>query len=160
MSDETSPITATLKGGAGYEAPWLVFRGDNPEQVTQMLRNVGELFEATVEAANMFRGVTTAGPLLANAEPAQAPQQNVTPGPWPNSQQATQPGWSQPQQQTAPTPQQPSIQLHPTDVCQSCGARPQYKAVFRKSDNKKFEFWTCPNQRARDDGHYSEFYNG
>lgn len=166
MSDEISPITVTLKGGAGYEAPWLVIRGNTPNEVATMLRDLGELPSATVEASNLFRGVTTVGPILPNA-PQEAPVQQgtVTQGPWGGApaqpvQSAQPPQWAgaaspQPTAPVAAPAQQ--IQLHPTDVCQTCGQRPQYKVVNRRTDGKQFKFWTCPNQKSRNDGHYSEF---
>lgn len=47
---------------------------------------------------------------------------------------------------------------HPTDVCQSCGQQPRFKNIRAKS-GKEFQLWSCPNQRNRDDGHYSQFAN-
>ena len=96
MSEETAPLVVTLKGGQGYDAPWIVVRGNNPDDVTNKLRGLGDVVAATIEAAELFKGAGNAAPILAPhpqapAAPAQqAPQQS---GGW---------GGQAPQQQAAP----------------------------------------------------------
>lgn len=168
MSDETSPIVVTLKAGTGYDAPWLVIRGDNPDLVTNMLRNLGELPTATVEAANLFRSTHNVGPLLPNAPQEQAPVQQAPPQqpawgtiPAQGGLQQTNPGqqWGQPAPQQQ-APQQQGAQPHPEGLtCPMDGQVLQYKVVTRRSDQKQFKFWACPNQKNKDDGHRSEFAN-
>lgn len=164
MSEETSPIVVTLKGGVGYDAPWLVIRGNRPDEVANMLTNLGNLPEVIAQQASLFAGTVSAGPVLAQPEqpqqapPAQAAWGTVTPqGFQPAQQPQAAPQWAgQPQQQA---PAQPGVEWHPTDTCQLCGGGVQKKVINRKSDNKTFKFWTCVNQRSKGDGHYSEFAN-
>jgi hypothetical protein len=55
MADEiqgSAPYTATLKAGAGFEAPWLVVRADSAgELVDNLLELDDEILDALVEAA-------------------------------------------------------------------------------------------------------------
>lgn len=165
MSDETSPIVVTLKGGAGYDAPWLVIRGNNPQQVSEMLSNLGNLPEVIAQQASLFSGTIAAGPITqpqaqAPVEQAPPPQQGawgtITPGGFQPAQQGQQ--WSQPPQQQGPPAPPQGVTLHPEGKqCGACGKTLQYKEVFSRAKNKTFKFWTCPDQRNRDDGHTSEF---
>jgi hypothetical protein len=135
--NDNAPITITLKGGKDFSDPWIVLRGSNPQQVTDMLRNLGELPQAVVEASEFFHATNNAAPVL--------PQQQAPSG-WGNSQP----------QQAAPAQQ--GATLHPEGKqCNACGQVLQFKQVNRKSDGKTFKFWSCPNGRNRDDGHTSEF---
>lgn len=63
MSDETtnSPITVTLKGGPGYEAAWIVVRGNSLEEVETLLEDIGnsELNKLVQDVNLAFR---SAGP--------------------------------------------------------------------------------------------------
>lgn len=58
MSDEEGAITATIKGGKGYEAPWLVFRGSSAAEVQARISEAfgleaqGETLCSTVLAAS------------------------------------------------------------------------------------------------------------
>lgn len=156
MSEDTAALTVTLKASGGYDSPWIVVRGDNPDEVANRLRSLDAVIEATHEAAGLF-----AAGRLAQGNIVTGTAQDTT---LPPTSQPAQQGWGQTpaaqqqtQQNAAPAQQGPK--LHPTDTCAACGQRPQEKDVWRKSDNKKFEFWTCPNQKSRDDGHYSAFRN-
>ena len=52
-----SVYTVTLKGGAGYEAPWIVVRGDNPAEVEENLDALTEnLLQKVNDVASLFRG--------------------------------------------------------------------------------------------------------
>jgi hypothetical protein len=164
VSDETSPIVVTLKGGTGYDQPWIVVRGNTPDQVAAMLRNLGELPAATLEASNLLQNVATLAPVLPNsaqpAPPAQAPQQNVTPGPWPNTPQQ-----QAPQAPVQPAPQQQGQQgqygetLHPENKgCQMCG-----QVLVRKQTSTGKATWRCPQWRwnnGQQNGHTQEWING
>lgn len=93
-----------------------------------------------VAAANASEGGLTQPP----------PQQQ---NPWGQQQQA-----APPQQQSGGGPQNGTP--HPEGKqCQQCGAVLQFKQVNRKSDNRTFKFWSCPNGRSKGDGHTSEFAN-
>ncbi|WP_181641720.1 hypothetical protein, partial [Nocardioides massiliensis] len=41
-------------------------------------------------------------------------------------------------------------------VCGGCATPIQFKSFTAKS-GKAMRMWTCPNQRSKDDGHFSEF---
>lgn len=152
MAQDGYPLSVTLKAGTGFDSPWIVVYGTTPDEVQAKLEAVhGGLIQATIEAANALKAANNAAPLLAGGQPA--PQ--ATPNPPQNG------GWSQPAQQQAP-PQQHGggVRLHPEGkACGMCNSVLQFKEVNRKSDGKTFKFWTCPNQRSRDDGHGSEFAN-
>lgn len=155
------PIKATLKAGGGYDAPWLTIDAADENDLATRLYNLVHheaALQLVVEAANALKAVNNAAPITAPAAAPAVPEQ-ATPAPgWATGPQQTQ--QLNPQGQYAQTPPvQQGPRLHPTDVCQLCGQRPQEKDVYRKADNKKFEFWACPNQAKRDDGHYSEFRN-
>lgn len=138
MTESTeAPITVTLKGGAGYEAPWLVLRGNTPGEVAQLLQNLGSLPEAVVSASNLFHAVHTSGPLLPNA-----PEAPAAPAP---QQQAPQ-GW-------APAPPAAAPAVHPEGkVCESCASPLVFKSGTSKA-GKAYKLWSCPNGRSRNDGH-------
>lgn len=151
------PIKVTLKQGTGYDAPWITVDGADPNEVNTRLRALMEagVLETVAEVAGTFRATA-----LANSAP---PQNSVAP-----VQQAgptQQGGWGgQQNQQQAPAPQQQynggGAKLHPEGhQCDACGTVLQFKEVTRKSDQKTFKFWACPNQRNRDDGHTSKFAN-
>lgn len=65
MSEETdnTPISVTLKGGKGYEAPWIVVRGHSPEEVLALLGDLGDLDRTVAEKAADFRAVNNASAL-------------------------------------------------------------------------------------------------
>ena len=74
-------IVATLKGGAGYDAPWIVVSGDTPVEVQEHLKNIAALglYGDVVAAAQLFTGgtlVPTAGgaPAPTTAPAPAAPQ--------------------------------------------------------------------------------------
>lgn len=77
MSDSTptdAPFTATLKAGAGYEAPWLVLRADNPAELEANLDVVTEgLLQKINDVAALFQGAR------AVSAPATEQPANVTP---------------------------------------------------------------------------------
>lgn len=145
MSD--LPLKATLKAGAGFDAPWLTVDATDPHDLATKLQSLGQagVHEALVEAANLLKAANNAAPLASGGQEAQAPQQPQ--------------GWGQPQQQV-PAPSNGGAQQHPEGKqCQQCGTVLQFKQVNRKSDGKTFKFWACPNQKSRNDGHTSEFAN-
>lgn len=154
MSEETAPIVVTLKGGRDYDAPWLVIRGNRPDEVANMLNNLGSLPEAVSQAAQMFAGVVSAGPVLPQQQSApaqQAPAGNgaawgtIQPGQGFQPAQQAQP-WGGGQQQSAPPQQgQPSrqgAQLHPEGEACGCGKVLEYG----KTRTNKGQ-WKCPDYR-------------
>jgi hypothetical protein len=95
-------LTTTIKAGTGYDAPWVVIRADNPEQMTAYLTaigNVGVLAAAAntaTEFAGIFaaaKGLPAAAVAVEPAPPAWGTQQTA-----PAFQQAQQPqGYAPPQ---------------------------------------------------------------
>lgn len=149
MTDTDSALTVTLKSGPGYDDSWLVVRGDNPDQVTNMLRNLGELPSAIVETANLLQAANKLAPVVANyAEPAAAPPPAFSQPQAPAAPQAPQ--WGAPQQQQqqqfappantgGPQPGQP----HPAgQACSTCGALLTYWET--KTGKGQFK---CPQYR-------------
>ena len=150
MSDDNfegpeAPITVTLKGGAGFEAPWLVFRATSAEDAIALLAEsaLADLPEKVAEFAADFRAKQSGGGGAAKAEaPARGAQRSSSGG----------------RTASRPAPQAPAddVEYHPEGIeCPSCNSPVQYKAINKGS--RKFELWTCPNQRSKGDGHYSEF---
>jgi hypothetical protein len=78
MSD--GKIVVTLKGGAGYDAPWIVLSGDSVPEVAEHLKNVSALglYGEAIAASQLFTGaanVPVAGGATAptTAAPTTAP---------------------------------------------------------------------------------------
>ena len=142
------PIKVTLKAGAGFDAPWITVDAADPSDLKFKLDNFdGPVLQAVVDTANALKAANVIG---APDVPQAAPQAPAAP--------AQPSGWGKPAAQQAPAPQQqPGVVYHPVDVCGGCGSRVQEKVITSKSTGKTYELWTCPNQRAKGDGHYSEF---
>lgn len=158
-------LSVTLKGGTGFDSPWIVVYGDSPSEVEGKLREIGGVVTATIEAANALKAANNAAPLLSQGQEAQAApapvQQQTTPAGWGQSAEPV-PTWAAqsaqpqaPQQSFGPQNGSP----HPEGKqCQQCGQVVQYKAFTSKA-GKPMKLWTCPNQRQRGDGHASDFIN-
>lgn len=143
MSENTdAPFTITLKGGKDFSDPWLVIRANTAQEAAGLLRQLGDLPQAVVEASNFFHATNNAAPLLPNAPQQQAPVPQ---------QQTAPPGWA-----PAPQPQaQPAG--HPEGkVCESCSSALQFKSGTSKA-GKGYKLWACPNNRSRNDGHTVSF---
>lgn len=143
-------LKATLKAGADYSAPWLTVDATNVEDLSAQLDAIlsSDVTERLIATANLLKAANNAAPLVANGQEAAAPQ----------AAPPAQKSWGQ-APAAAPTNGGPvDGAVHPTDVCQSCGQSPRYKNITAKS-GKQFQLWSCPNQRSRGDGHYSEFAN-
>lgn len=150
------PIKGTFKAGAGYEAPWITVDASDPDDLAVKLRSLighDDAVQAVIEFSNVLRGGYTAAPVLpGNQGQAAAP----APAPAP-AQQPAPSGWGSPAG-AQHTQAAPLVVLHPEGVtCGSCNAPVQYKSIFSKAKNKTFNLWSCPNQRSKGDGHYSEF---
>lgn len=138
--DFDSPFTVTLKGGSGYDKPWIVIRGNTAVETVARLAEakLEGLLEKTAEYAADFQAQNGAAPTT--AAPA---------------------GGSPSRSQSAPQGAAPSSdrQLHPEGLkCSSCQGDVVFKEITAKT-GKKFKMWVCENQRARGDGHTSEFIN-
>jgi hypothetical protein len=149
------PIKATLKAGTGYDAPWLTVDANDPNDLAFKLKGLIEhesALQLVVEAANALKATNNVAPIAAQqaAVPEPAPQASNGWGSSPAAAQQTQ--------QNAP-PQNNGVRYHPEGLlCPSCNAGVIFKSITAKT-GKTFELWTCPNQRQKDDGHYSQFAN-
>lgn len=69
-------IVATLKGGSGYDAPWIVVHADTPEEAAAALKDpaMKELLELTQNVGSKFVGMAPAkaAPAQSTAAPAAA----------------------------------------------------------------------------------------
>ena len=144
-------LKATLKAGADYAAPWLTVDAVNVEDLSAQLDAIlsSDVTEKLIATANLLKAANNAAPLVANGQEAAPVQQAAPPA---------QKQWGQ---APAAAPTAGGTQdgaVHPTDTCQSCGQSPRFKNITAKS-GKQFQLWSCPNQRSRGDGHYSEFAN-
>lgn len=61
MSENNSAVTVTLKGGVGYEAPWIVIHANTEAEALARVNDVtfANLAARTAEAASFFRGAVT-----------------------------------------------------------------------------------------------------
>ena len=159
MSEDTADLTITMKAGTGFDAPWIVVRGDSPADINFKLVNLDETIALTIDVANKFKAVNNASSIVAQGSVAQAtvaPEAPAAPNGW-GSSPAAVPA-QQPVQNTPPP--QSNVRYHPEGkLCASCNAGVIFKEITSKKSGKTFQLWTCPNQRSTGDGHYSEFAN-
>lgn len=157
-------LSATLKAGTDFDSPWVVVYGNTPDEVEFKLRNLSGVLEATVQAAAELRALHQVGPgaggQVVEVQQA-APQAPAQPQGWNTSPAEQAPSWAAGQQQAPPQQQAPAgVRLHPEGVqCPADGNVVQFKQITSKKTGKSYQMWTCPNQRSKDDGHYSEFVN-
>lgn len=81
---EQAAVVATLKGGAGYDAPWLVFRSNTADEANNLLEAAanGDLLNTTASAAAAFqqayRSALPEAPQTAAASPGTAQRPPLT----------------------------------------------------------------------------------
>ena len=151
------PLKATLKAGGGYDAPWLTVDAADPNDLAFTLRGLIEhesALQLVVEAANALKAVN-------NAAPISAPVAQAAPAPAAPAQQGPPPAWAQtPQAPTAAPAPQAGVVYHPEGIVCPMDQQPViFKSITAKASGKTFQLWTCPNQKSKGDGHYSEFAN-
>lgn len=58
VSNDNDKISVTLKGGTGYDAPWIVVKGTSVQEALDTLNEIREkgLMDVTAKAAGMFQG--------------------------------------------------------------------------------------------------------
>lgn len=58
QENTNAKIVTTLKGGSGFDAPWIVVHADNTEEAVAILRGgaTEELLKATKEVSDKFNG--------------------------------------------------------------------------------------------------------
>jgi hypothetical protein len=80
LTDDNAALTATLKAGAGYDAPWLVVRANNPAELAQRLNAVidgsitGPLVAAAQVLAAEYGGAGAPAPARQPQQTFQQPQ--------------------------------------------------------------------------------------
>jgi hypothetical protein len=149
-----APYTITLKGGAGFEAPWLVVRATSADDATALLAEavLAELPEKIAEFAGDFRAKVSGGKENAGAKSDTRSSGGSARG------GARRGSGSRGGQSSKPEPKSDDVEYHPDgDVCKECDEPVVYKEI--NSRGKKYELWVCPNQRQKNDGHYSAFIN-
>lgn len=74
VSGDNDQISITLKGGAGFDSPWIVVKATSPQEALDILNQVRELglMDITAKAASMFQGNVGGAPRAAGggARPA------------------------------------------------------------------------------------------
>lgn len=78
-------VTFTLKGGAGYEQPWVVISGDTVEEAVGHLNAATAVLGEIQTAAALFRGAGSAAVLTVPTPTAQATASAVAAGPAPTA---------------------------------------------------------------------------
>jgi len=89
IDDSAREVSVTLKAGAGYDAPWIVFRASSAGEVAAMMRDAfsdAQLHEVVLRAAQLFR---MPQPAPQAAPPQPQAQQNS--GGWQSSPQNSAP---------------------------------------------------------------------
>jgi len=115
MSDDTAAFTVTMKAGTGYDAPWVVVRADDANQLHERLDAVLPGFPVISEAATAFGAIYTTAKGLGATEvpnpPVTAPATVITASPqqaWSATPPAqAQQSWVAPAQTAAPAAQAP-----------------------------------------------------
>jgi hypothetical protein len=143
------PLKATLKAGAGYDAPWLSVDATDPADLELKLNAIanGGAPQALIEAANALKAANNAAPLLNQHQPE--PAQQPTAPPQQNS------GWGQqqnaaPPQQQAQQPRQQGWQApattHPEGKqCDACGQPLEYKKTTSGKATWRCNQWRWNN---------------
>lgn len=138
-----APFVVTLKGGTGFEKPWIVIRGNSAAEAVARLAEakLEGLLEKTAEYAADFQAKNGA------ASPAGDHRS-------PSGGSSTQTRTTGAAGSSGAAPQ-----THPEGLkCGKCQGTVAYKEIKAKS-GKTFKLWVCENQRERNDGHHSEFIN-
>jgi hypothetical protein len=123
-------LSVTLKGGKGYEAPWIVFKGNSVDEVMvelEKLQNDNTLLRATAIVAWQFQGYV----MSASGEPQPTQRQQAP--------TATD--------QWQPPPQQQSATPGPQRFCQECGGATEYREGTNAKGHWKGFF--CANDKHK-----------
>lgn len=159
-----APFTVTLKGGAGFEAPWLVLRGSSAEDVVALLgeAQLNELPKLIGEFAASFRGEAGAAAPSASGGArggSPSPQRASTPRGRQASSGASAPQSAGVTSTAVHNPPQSNVEYHPEGLV--CGAPNCGKEIYLKTGTSKagneYQVWTCPDQRQKNDGHFSDY---
>lgn len=133
MSEDTAPIVVTLKAGTGYDAPWIVVRGYDPDDVTNKLNSLDSVIEATLEAAGKFAASSTLGAETVAQEPAQQAAPPTKPQGWGGQSRA----------QGGQATSKFGSQLHPEGkTCEICP-----NVLEKKQTSSGKNVWRCESWR-------------
>ena len=140
---ENAKITATLKGGKDFDAPWIVVHANTAAEARDILGEV----EASGLLADMGRvGKALKAQHLMGAErgarPVDAPQQPAQ-GSW--GQQGTQQSYGQPQQPAQQGWQSNRPEANPNDNKQCIHGPMTYRpaGISRRTNQPYSAFWAC-----------------
>lgn len=153
-------ISATMKAGTGFDAPWLVVYANSPSELDTRLKGIieGDTMELLVHGSVALRTAfqIASDPDL-NRQVAEGTRSQVTRAEMPQrrteSSNVVQGGWGNAPQQ--PTDAQVQGGGHPP--CPLCGGLVTSKRRNRKDGSGSFTVISCVNQRAKGDGHVSRF---
>lgn len=153
MSDHK--VNVTIKGAAGYDAPWVTIGGDTPDEVLNALRfftgtQTSDVAELAVEAAVKFQNLWAVKDKLGGVPFPQS--QGFTPTQQANVQQAQQAA-------TAPigpatqyiTGQQAAPQVPQQQAATPPGPSCQHGPMTFRSGNKNGKAWSayfCPTPKG------------
>lgn len=143
-------VNLTIK--ADGAAPWLTISADSPAELelavskvgSRLLTNAAELGSHFTAAYRVAQGFT---------QPSAPPQDTPPPAAQPSATERAATVWNQPPGNPVPQPSGPQNgQPHPNgDRCPLCGQTKVYKEIT--TSRGLWKMWTCPNQRAKNDGH-------
>lgn len=132
MSDSTTGVTVTLKGGQGFEAPWIVIHAENAADALTQINDpaFANLAERSAAAAEFFRAANAGRQGFPKAV-AEVQQTQPAPPAWSN-------GGSQ---QAAPAPQQQGGK-------QCVHGAMTYREGTGKASGKPYKAYFCPAPRG------------
>lgn len=138
MTESEAPITITLKAGTGYDAPWIVVRGYDPDDVSAKLRGIDSVVEATHEAAAKFAAGRALGATTVTGSSQDVTLQQQAP---PTKQQ----GWGGQSRSNDGGPNRSKFggQLHPEGkTCEICP-----NVLEKKQTSSGKNVWRCESWR-------------
>src|SRR5690625_1598996 len=154
---DSDKLTAILKAGKDFNAPWLVLHAESPTELNQLLDYIsGDLLAKVNSVSQQFQGFANAAPLAPQQQaPAQAPAPHPVdnmPTPAPQApQQATQP-------QRGNGPQAPGVNYpdgsfkgdgwtantDPEGKTSGCCGLPMHWRKFTSKNQKLIKGYFCP----------------
>ena len=154
---DSDKLTATLKAGKDFNAPWLVLHAESPTELNQLLDYIsGDLLAKVNSVSQQFQGFANAATLAPQPQaPAQAPAPHPVdnmPTPAPQApQQATQP-------QQGNGPQAPGVNYpdgsfkgdgwtantDPEGKTSGCCGLPMHWRKFTSKNQKLIKGYFCP----------------
>lgn len=125
-------IVLTLKGGTGYDEPWVVIHADTVDEASALLKEVNDkgVFSGMKAAASVFHAAPTAEGQAVSAVVGTFPGSTVTPP-------------------AAPAAPAPTSSVDPR--CPDCGSAMTYKTG--SSARGPWQGWFCQNKPRDAKGH-------